>query len=202
MKNSYSLVLVLVLILYCFQAYTQNSIQLPKTNIAPIIDGVLGEEWKDAQSVSINISTNWLVTVSCKYDIEYLYVAFENLATSEGLRVTPEILIATNLATNKSWNNDTYWFHSSYSNCEGKGEFYNWENCANIHQDWQANIFPFKNGNNNIEFKISWTKLQIDPSPNLNIGIAFKLSNAINKQYYWPDLATISRPANWGLVIF
>ncbi|WP_372793252.1 hypothetical protein [Lutibacter sp.] len=202
MKDSYPLLLVLILFCVSLQGYTQNTILLPKTTVVPLIDGVLGEEWKDSQSVSIHISPNWSIAVNYKYDVAYLYIAFENLVSTEGLRVTPEILIATNIAANKSWNTDTYWFHSSYSNCEGIGEFYNWENCANIHPDWQANILPFKNGNNNIEFKISWAKLQINPSANLNIGIAFKLSNALEKQFYWPKLATISSPVNWGVLKF
>ena len=202
MKNSYPFVLVFILFCVTFQSYTQNSIRLSKTNIIPLIDGVLGEEWKDAQNVNIPISPNLSVTVSCKYDDAYLYVAFENLTTSDGVRLTPEILIATNYAEIKSWNNNTYWFHASYSNCEGKGAYYNWKNCATNHSDWQANIFPFQNGNNNIEFKISWAKLQINPSSNLNVGIAFKLSDPLENQYYWPELATISSPATWGILKF
>lgn len=202
MKNSYLFILVLILFCVSLQGYAQNSIRLPKSTIAPLIDGVLGEEWNDANAVSIQITPIWSVTVSYKYDVEYLYIAFENLASMEGLRVTPEILIATNLVPIKSWNNDTYWFHSSYSNCEGKGEYYNWKNCETNHPDWQANTIPFKNGNNNIEFKISWSKLQIAPNPDLNIGIAFKLSDALEKQHYWPELATISNPATWGVLKF
>jgi len=202
MKNNYLFILLLILFCVTFQGSAQNSIRLPKTTIAPLIDGVLGEEWKDTQSVIINISPNWSVTVSCKYDDAYLYVAFENLASTEGLRVTPEILIATNLAAINSWNSNTYWFHSSYSNCEGKGEYYNWEYCATNPPDWKANTIPFQNGNNNIEFKISWAKLDIVPNPDLNIRIAFKLSDAIEKQHYWPELATISNPATWGILKF
>ena len=202
MKNSYLFILLLILFSVTFQGFSQNSIYIPKTTITPLIDGVLGEEWKDAESVSIPISTNWSVTVSCKYDDAYLYVAFENLIATEGLKVTPEIVIATNLEAIKTWNNDTYWFHSSYSNCEGKGDYYNWENCATNHPDWQANIFPYQNGNNNIEFKISWDKLEMVPSPDLNIGIAFKLSDAVENQHYWPELAAISNPATWGILKF
>ena len=202
MKKCSLFILLLILFFVSLQGVAQNSILLPKTTVAPLIDGVLGEEWKDAQNVNIPISPNLSVTVSCKYDDAYLYVAFENLTTSDGVRLTPEILIATNLVAIKSWNNDTYWFHASYSNCEGKGAYYNWKNCATNHSDWQANIFPFQNGNNNIEFKISWAKLNIAPNPDLNIRIAFKLSDPTEKQHYWPELATISNPATWGILKF
>jgi hypothetical protein len=202
MKKCSLFILLLILFFVSLQGVAQNSILLPKTTVAPLIDGVLGEEWKDAKAVSIQLTPNWSATVSYKYDVEYLYIALENLVSTDGLRVTPEILIATNLSAIKSWNNDTYWFHSSYSNCEGKGEYYNWEYCATNPPDWQANIIPFQNGNNNIEFKISWAKLNIAPNPDLNIRIAFKLSDPTEKQHYWPELATISNPATWGILKF
>ena len=68
--------------------------------------------------------------------------------------------------------------------------------------DWEANKFPFENDNNNIEFKISFKRLQFTPSANPTIRIAFKLSDPLEQHQYWPESAIISNPASWGTLKF
>lgn len=202
MKNNFPILLLLLLFYGPLKVHAQKSpITIPKTTIAPEIDGLLGEEWKDALSVVISGSPAWDVTVYCKYDEDYIYFAFKNLISPNEVKVNPDVLINTNL-NNSKWEKTTFWFHSSYSNCDGNGEYYTWENCSKNHPDWKANTFPYLNGNNNIEYKISWSKLHIAPNPDLNIGIAFKISDVQEKNLYWPESAIISNPATWGTFKF
>lgn len=199
MRIIYYFFLVIFLGLHSHGYSQKTIISKQKSSTTSIIDGKLGvDEWQGAHSVSIQRSSNWKITIYTQYNDEYLFIAFKNLISPEGLRVIPEILITTYLTTNNYWNQNNYWFHASYSNCSSNGVYYLWDDCATNHSDWQANIFPYQNENNNVEFKISWSKLQIRPKADLKLGIAFKLSDALDKLSYWPESATISNPTTWG----
>lgn len=193
------------LIISCFyvKSYAQKDIiQLTESKITPIIDGILTEnEWKDAKEISINGITGRKVSVLLKYDAQNLFVAFKNLTDSNKIRLNPELLIHTEIA-NLSWNENCYWFHASYSNCSAIGEYYVWEDCTTHPTGWKANMFPFKNENNNIEFKISFSKLNILPAKGKQLKIAFKLSDPLEQHTYWPEMATIAKPLTWGFIKF
>lgn len=201
MKKSYLFILLLIIISLPHKGYAQNSILLSKTTVVPLIDGVLGEEWKDATEISLKGLTNQEAKVLIKYDDEYLYIAFQNLINNQHIRFNPEVLINTTLK-DTIWNENSYWFHSSYSNCSAVGEYYNWEDCSKNPKEWKANTFPFKKGNNNIEFKISFSKLKTLPIKGEQIKVAFKLSNPLEQQLYWPESAIISEPSTWGVLKF
>lgn len=198
--------------LYCFViifcssllSYAQhNTLQLSKSNIVPVIDGVIiEEEWADAQKIQLQRTPEYKVKVLVKYDSQYIYVAFTNLSEPEMTRLNTEILVQTIEAENE-WDENCYWFHASYSNCFSRGEYYNWEFCAENPSGWKANTFPFKNGNNNIEFKISFSKLQLAlPTPGTKLKVAFKVSSVDEKHTYWPKEASIKSPDTWGTITF
>ena len=201
MKTSF-----LSLLLYVFlgQGFIiAQHLQLKSIDIIPIIDGVLDEnEWVDAQEIKLQRTSDWMINVYVKYDSQYLYVAFLNLSKPQLARLNAEILIQTQVKDNK-WDENCFWFHSSYSNCYSQGVYYNWEHCSENSQGWKANIYPFKNGNNNMEFKISFSKLQMEtPTMGMKLRVAFKLSSADENHTYWPHKASIKDPDSWGALIF
>jgi hypothetical protein len=178
MKNLCMYLLLLALFTVYKSRGQEIIINLQKSSIAPVIDGVIGEEWDDAKEVHFIGKTDSQVKAKVKYDQDNLYIVFLNLTDSTNTRRNAEILIHTN-PENTIWNQNSYWFHASYSNCSAVGEYYNWEDCTMNPPDWQANTFPFKNDNNNIEFRISFKKLQITPATDTKLSIAFKLSAVI-----------------------
>jgi hypothetical protein len=159
------------------------------------------DEWKDAYSISFQ-NTDFINTkVYIKSDKECLYIAFENLINSNGIRLYPEILIDTK-PNNNQWTNSCFWFHSSHSNCFSTGEYYNWKDCNNNPEGWEANTYPFVNNNNNIEFKISFVKLQLNATNKNIMKIAFKLSQTNEQTFYWPNSANIDNPVSWFEIEF
>jgi hypothetical protein len=101
-----------------------------------------------------------------------------------------------------TWNDHCYWFHASYGNCAAIGQYYYWDDCTSYPEGWAANTFPFTDGNNNMEFKISFAKLNISPEKGQQIKIAFKISDPLEQHAYWPESATISNPVTWGSIRF
>ena len=197
--------LYIILLFLCFSSiiYAQNNtLQLTESKITPIIDGIIQEsEWKDAKEILINVTANQNVTVLVKYDAENIFVAFKNLTDINKIRLNPELLIHTEVA-NLEWNENCYWFHSSYGNCAAIGQYYYWDDCTTNPMGWEANTFPFKNANNTIEFKISFSKLSLTPTKGQQLKIAFKLSDPLEQHTYWPEEATITNPLTWGTLIF
>ena len=194
------------IILFCFfiKNHAQNNfVKLIESPTVPvIIDGELAEqEWLDAQEILIKGITDRAVTVLLKYDTDNLYIAFRNLTDSQKINLNAEVLINTNIEE-PTWSDHCYWFHSSYSNCSAIGQYYYWDNCTTQPMGWIANTFPFINGNNNMEFKIGFSKLNMTPKKGEQLKIAFKLSDPVEQQVYWPDAAFIGDPLTWGLIEF
>lgn len=200
--KTYGSLFLLLLLLIAPSVLSQN-IELVQSSDSIHINGILGnDEWLGSKKVTIERSDEWKINIRIKYDQEYLYVAFENLTSENKGKLNAEILIQTNPEDDK-WNDNTYWFHSSYSNCYSNVEYYNWENCSTNHQDWKANVYPFENGNDNIEFQISLKKLELETTSSKNqIKIAFKLSDVSELHSYWPRQAQIQSPQTWGELIF
>jgi hypothetical protein len=90
---------------------------------------IIEEEWADAQKIQLQRTPEYEVGVLVKYDSQYIYVAFTNLSEPEMARLNTDLLIQTIEAENE-WDENSYWFHASYSNCFSRGEYYNWEFCA------------------------------------------------------------------------
>lgn len=194
------------IIMFCFfiKNHAQNNfVKLIESQTAPmIIDGELAEqEWLDTQEILIKGITDREVTVLLKYDTDNLYIAFRNLTDSQKINLNAEVLINTNIVE-PVWGEHCYWFHSSYGNCSAVGQYYYWENCTTEPTGWIANTFPFKNGNNNMEFKISFSELNMTPKKGQQLKIAFKLSDPLEQQVYWPELANIANPDTRGTITF
>ena len=196
-------ILCIVIILFSFnpECYSQrNRVRLNLSKTVPVIDGVIEKsEWKGAKTILMKRVNNRRITVLIKYDMENLYVAFQNLEDLNNIRLQPELIIHTDLE-NLYWNENCFWFHSSYSNCYGIGVYYYWEDCTTHPRGWKANTFPFKNGHDNIEFKISFSKLNITPVKGRQLRIAFKISDPLKQHIYWPIAAGLDDPGTWGII--
>lgn len=174
-----------------------------KDNNTVKVDGIIMEgEWKDANFIEMNRTDDWKLKVYFTRDMEYLYVGFKNLVSEKNGRLSPEILISTSSEVGDNWDQNTFWFHSSHGNCEGVGDYYTWKHCGSETDGWEANTLPFDGGNDNIEFKISFSKLQMRPKQGDKIRIAFKLSNVHDLATYWPSSSEISSPSTWGFLNF
>jgi len=203
MKSNFITLLLIVFLVNGIVYGQQNQLHVNLSQVAPLIDGVIGkEEWVDAKKFQLLRTAEWKIDVLVKYDNEFIYVAFRNLTYPQMTRINSEILVQTKVDKNE-WDDNCYWFHSSYSNCSSQGEYYNWDFCSNNSSGWKANTFPFKNGNNNMEFKISFSKLQLEsPVAGMKLKVAFKLSDADELHTYWPKEANIKYPKSWGELIF
>ncbi|WP_242132122.1 DOMON domain-containing protein [Aestuariivivens marinum] len=189
---------------FCITIQAQdNTLRLMEsTTVSVIIDGELDDqEWMDAKELTLKEETPNEVAVLLKYDKENLYVAFKNLTDSNNINHNAEVLISTSIE-DPNWGDQSYWFHSSYSNCSAVGLYYYWEDCTAQPVGWAANTFPFTDGHDNIEFKISFLKLGINPSAGMHIKMAFKISNPLEQHTYWPGQALIADPLTWGTVAF
>ena len=194
------------IIMSCFfiKNHAQNNVvKLIESQTAPvIIDGKLAEqEWLDAQEVLIPGITDREVTVLLKYDTDNIYIAFKNLTDAQNINSNAEVLVHTNIEGD-AWNENCYWFHSSYGNCSAIGQYYYWDDCTTNPTGWIANTFPFNSDNNNMEFKISFSKLNITPTKGKQLKMAFKLSNPLEQHTYWPQHAVIENPLSWGTIVF
>ena len=197
---------LLILLFLSFQslAYSQSqSLQLSPTSESPKVDGMVSlKEWQGSLKLEMKRTPKWKVGIQVTYDKENIYVAFSNLAYPGMPKLNAEVMIQTDLSTNE-WSDNTFWFHSSYSNCEAQGKYYYWESCSDNATGWEANTFPLEKGKPHMEFKISFSKLQLEsPAPGTKIRLAFKLSDAKEFHSYWPSDASIQKPATWGVAIF
>jgi uncharacterized protein YbdZ (MbtH family) len=203
MKVIYRCIFFLVFLVQVAIYGQQNLLRIPLTSAAPTVDGILDEgEWKDAAEIQLQRTDDWQIHVFAMYDEDYLYIAFSNLHNPAATDLNAEVLLQNGSGTGE-WDANTYWFHSSYGNCSAQGNYYIWENCSKDPIGWRANTFPFKNGNDNIEFKIRRSHIQLASlETGTSLKASFKLSSANELHSYWPKEATIKDPKTWGLLHF
>ena len=200
MKGLYYVLLLCGLTGLCHAQH--DAVALVESDKAPTIDGVIDVvEWAKAIELTIHRAEGHNITVLVTYDAQNLYVAFQNLLTPDQVRLNTEVLVHTQME-DLSWNAHSFWFHASYGNCAATGQYYYWEDCTNQPIGWMANTFPFQDGHDNIEFKISFSKLNISPTQGHQLKIAFKVSDPLEQHAYWPEQASIADPTTWGTVTF
>jgi hypothetical protein len=162
----------------------------------PIIDGVIStDEWTDADWRLIDVQLNWEVKVCYKHSDSSLFFAFIGLKTTYGERY-PDILLDIKNDKKNSWNPDDWWFHASYNDCEGHGNYNNWLSCIPDHPGWSANNFPLSEPGI-IEMEISYSKIGLSIPNNDTIGIAFEVSDTHTDYHYFPFYAEIGDPSSW-----
>ncbi|MBF0230028.1 MAG: DUF1566 domain-containing protein [Desulfamplus sp.] len=175
-----------------------------KRGSIPVIDGIFSEnEWVDAGATVITVEPDWLVTVYYKHDDSNLYIAFGNLIR-DGRAFFPEILLDINNDKQTSWQIDDWWLHASAADCEGNGKYNVWSSCQEKLIGWDAN--NFLRPQDIVEIQISYEKLGL---VSLNkeflddkkiMGIAFSVTDKINKSRFWPPEANLENPSTWAVM--
>ena len=163
----------------------------------PKIDGMLAQgEWDDAKRAEITVEAGWVVNVFYKNDADFLYVAFSNLKTPSSERY-PEILLDMNNDKSAAWTSDDWWFHTSFNNCEARGEFDRYETCKRAKVGWSGNLFPL-DAPGTVEVRIEYEKLGLVSGEARDIGVAFDVTDTHTKWAFWPSSASLSNPSTWG----
>lgn len=173
------------------------------------VDGhIASNEWHDAATTHITISSTWKSTVSFKHDDKFLYFLFTGVKQGPE-RLFPEILLDPKFRRTEAWKKGQWWFHVSGNLCEGDGEpnVYNRAGifqCSHQKPGWDGNNPPPPN-TDVIEVKVSFIKVGIDPKRDRRLGVALALTNATGddkqKWYFSPSNATVGRPATWGVAV-
>ena len=149
-------------------------------------------EWEDAGSVSIDLDSARNVVVHYKRDRDAIALAFTNVSRW-GIKLFPELLIDLDNERDSVWSLQDKWFHVSYEDCEGAGEYDVWD-CAPLKRGWFANNFPTAA----VEMRLSLEHLGLNPDSATTIGLALVLMDSTGARVYWPEGATIENPSTWG----
>lgn len=109
----------------------------------------------------------------------------------------PEVLIDTKNNGGKEWQADDWWFHTSYSNCEGKGKYNNYSTCKEGQkQGWNGNNFPL-NENQAVEIVIDKSLLKLNGNK-IRMAVAVGDSESI---WHFPDTnIKIDEPPTWPVI--
>jgi hypothetical protein len=182
-----------------------NEFRIPRGR-AILVDGFKSPgEWTDASITQFSVAPGWYIRVFAKHDAEYLYFDFEGV-THGGKRLFPEILLDPRNVKSAEWQKGQWWLHVSNNLCEGNGapnifEKHGKFQCAHIKPGWDGNNPPEAH-TELIEIKISFSKLGVQFSPGMKIGLAFNATdatgNAAQDSYYWPASAKIDSPKTWS----
>lgn len=168
---------------------------------------VVPGEWDDAASTEIPILPDWKVRVRFKHDDQNLYFLFERVKHGKE-RLYPEILLDPHNLRGERWEKGQWWLHVSYNLCEGNGEpnVYNRNGvfqCAHQKEGWEANNPPNAE-TEAIEVRVSFSKLGIQSSSGLRLGLALAVTDATGdrsqKWFFWPPTADLRSPRSWEKV--
>lgn len=186
--------LVLALIILFAASLTSQTIPFGKS---VTVDGKIeSNEWDKARKVSIKIEKGWKVKIAFKQDENNLYFRFSNLKIEENKELYPEVLIDATNSKTKTWEKNQWWFHASYSNCEGDGVFNNYKSCKKGEKTgWNANNFPLEISG---EVEISVSKSHLNLRTGDILGLAFDVTDTDKKWFFYPARAKLESPETWA----
>jgi hypothetical protein len=195
-----------IILLFCALVFTGLLAKAEETIKIPcgkevVMDGhINGEEWSDANSISLSImaGTNEVV-VLMKHDGEHLNFAFLGNLESSQIRF-PEILIDANHSRSTAWESDDWWFHVSATDCESKGKHSDYSTCKETKPEWIG--IPNMSGGSTvvdtIEIQIPLSYIGVSIEKDTKIGIAFDVTNTWDSWEFWPNDADMDSPATWA----
>lgn len=164
----------------------------------PLIDGIISNgEWDDAGMVSIAVNAYWTIDAYYKHGDSSLFFAFTGLVGMYGQRY-PDVMLDLNNDKSTTWQADDWWFHASYNDCEGHGNYNVWASCQPTHPGWWANNFPLGQPGN-IEIGISYSKIGLLPFTRDTIGISLEVSDTYTNYHYFPNGSDIGDPSTWAV---
>lgn len=194
---------ILTLILLCnsLNLKAQNQIIIPYGD-SIFVDGIISaDEWTDTDSIEINFLNTKKVKVYYKHDLENLLFCYKGNLESANVRF-PEILLDLQFDRSSNFQSDDWWFHVSATDCEYKGAYGNYSNCALTKSLWTANnITQGVPLTDLVEIKIPFSSIGIQLSNIDTIGISFLVTNTANAFNHWPTNANRLNPSTWGKAI-
>ena len=192
--------ILLLLVLITSVAFSQPDKQIVLKQGKPInVDGVISpNEWTDADSLLIEIEEGWISTVYYKHDGSHVLFAFNNLEKVSDKAHVVDLFIDKSNNKSTNWDSDDLWLHASFNDCEAIGKYYVWTSCTPTKPDWLANNLPFREGNDNIEIQINFSKLDLKAFP-VTLGFGISIINGAN--HYWPKTADYTKPSTWGNLV-
>jgi hypothetical protein len=195
------IIILLFGILFSVLSAQNDSLIVLKQGKSIKVDGVLSNnEWRDADSLFIKIKDNWISTIYYKHDSSHILFAFKNLAQEAGKDCVVDLYFDLLNKKSNEWDSLDLWLHSSFSNCEARGKYFDWKSCTKTKPDWVANNLPFKNGNDNIEMQINTSKIFNKEHPD-TLGFCFSIHHDDLKGY-WPSNSDYTKPSTWGKITF
>jgi hypothetical protein len=165
-------------------------------------------EWDDASMGQFSVAPGCNVRVFAKHDAQFLYFDF-GAGTHAGSRLFPEILLDPRNTKSVAWPKGQWWLHVSSDLCQGNGAPNVYEKngkvqCAQRELGWDGNNPP-DDHTELVEVKISFAKLGLEYAPEMKIGLALDVTDAIGKAEqkasFWPAGAKINSPKTWGLAV-
>ncbi|MBI4547828.1 MAG: hypothetical protein HY707_07610 [Ignavibacteriae bacterium] len=169
---------------------------------APQIDGLIAPgEWNDASYIRIPVDSQLVITVRFKHDSSNLYFGFAGF-TGNLMRI-PEVLIDIRNDKRLTWQSDDWWFHASSTDCWRQGQYNDYSTCIPETSAWEANNFSrdFKNPPQIIEMRIPYNTIELTPSSDKKIGIAFDVTDTRTVWNFWPPAAQLGAPSSWVTAI-
>lgn len=186
-------VVITIIILLAANIFGQT---IPFGKVVTVDGKIEAKEWDKAKKVSIKIEKGWTVKVSFKQDENNLYFRFSNLKITENKELYPEVLIDAKNSKTKTWEKNQWWFHTSYSNCEGEGIFNNYKSCKKgAKTGWNGNNFPLEIGG---EVEISVSKNHLSLKKGDTIGLAFDVTDTQKRWFFYPANAKLESPETWA----
>ncbi|UTW61893.1 hypothetical protein KFE98_18045 [bacterium SCSIO 12741] len=199
------LLILLPLLLPATLIRAQSSIYIP-TYDTPFIEGqTTSQEWSDHDSAMIFSTGNQkLIQIRFQRNDSSLFFIFMGNLTHQSNPNFPEIFIDLNYSRTQNWQIDDHWFHISATDCHFQGAHSDYSNCKREQSDWwgRRNWAMSAPDPDTVEIEIPFTKIGLDLSQNDTIGIAFAVTNTINRHDFWPPTATIDDPSTWGKAYF
>jgi hypothetical protein len=189
-------------------ALTPPPLHVPRGSAVKIDGQIDTNEWDKTAAIAITVRNEWKAQVRLKHDDEFLYFLFESVKHGDE-RLFPEILIDPQNRKGDRWEKGQWWFHVSANLCEGNGEPNVYMKngtfqCAHIKDGWVGNNPPATD-TTNIEIKVAFTKLNMQPTPGVRFGLATALTNATGdakqKWFFWPGRGRIDSPATWEVAV-
>ncbi len=188
----------------CSNQSVAQPIEFPYDTAAITIDGHLAvNEWRYAHSIKIGISSADSILVLYKHDMNVMYFAYAGKLESSNA-LFPEVLVDPQNAKSSAWTSDQWWLHVSATDCENKGGYGVYSNCAVTQPGWEGGP-NFTSGapyTDTVEIKIPFSKTGFDIVTQDSMGIALLVTNTFSIFRLFPYTANRNIPSTWTTATF
>jgi len=178
---------------------TSSVLRIPR-GTSVTIDGVLqSDEWIDAYKLTLSVEQIVDATVFVKHDGESVLAAFLYSFPGGEIDCPPEIFFDIDNDKSPEWQLDDWWFHVSASDCEARGTYDVYTDCAVNQPDWSAAPNATGLPLDTFEIAIPFSKIGIGTES--TVGIAFHVWYYPDGHGFWPPSAVSDSPSTWGTAV-